>query len=157
MNSKGKYKEFLNGMIHFCDYRDRCKSEVWTKLHSFELSNEEKNKLFNELIALDVLNEKRFVEAYIGGKTRIKRWGKNKIRASLYAKKIDSTLINESLDSVIDMDEYREQIDQLFTRKWEQLKKKEDLKTRQRIYRYLHSKGYESPIINEKFEKYFKS
>lgn len=154
MISKEKYKEYLDVLIYFCDYRDRCKSEVYNKMKGFEISEDDKNRLLKELEELNILNEKRYVEAYIGGKTRIKRWGKNKIQAALRAKKIDESLLQQSLNECIDLDRYREQIDHLFTRKWEQLKRKKDYSSRQKIYRYLYSKGYESEYINECFKKY---
>jgi regulatory protein len=63
--------------------------------------------------------------------------------------KIDRTIIDDALLKYINMEEYKEQLQHLFTRKWDALKNKRDYSTRQKIYRYLLSKGYESNLITD--------
>lgn len=149
MNNSIKYNESLNAIISYCDYRERCSSEVRAKLREFDLDETTRDSLFNEIKELKVFDDARFIEAFIGGKIRIKRWGKNKIKAALLAKKIEGSIIDEAFINTVDMDEYMNHLQHLFTRKWDQLKNNKDYATRQKIFRYLYGKGYESNLISE--------
>ena len=111
--------------------------------------------MFNELKERSIFDDKSYLNAYISGKYRIKKWGKNKIRAGLRLKKIDDELIQFGLQNFIDDEEYLLQLESLFDRKWLSLKKKEDFSTRQKIYRYLYSKGYENEMITKVVNKAF--
>ena len=83
MSSTIKYKESLDLLLAFCDYRERCTSEVREKMRALKLDEEVKDRLLEDLKELGVFDDKRYIEAFINGKVRIKRWGKNKIKAAL--------------------------------------------------------------------------
>ena len=63
------------------------------------------------------LDEKRFVEAYVQGKVRIKKWGRQKIKAALYQKRIDAKLIQEGIYAFISDEEYQLVLESLIERK----------------------------------------
>jgi regulatory protein len=155
MSNTKKYKDCLDALIYYCNYRERSPGEVQQKLKDFDIAEEDKEKIFEELKDLSILDEKRYIEAFISGKTRIKRWGKNKIRAALAQKKVDPVLLKEALNNHIDMDEYLASLDHLFMHKWELLKRDQSYATRQKLYRYLQGKGYESEWINACFDRFF--
>jgi len=155
MNSDLKYKEAFEALLSYCNYQERCSSEVIQKLKDLELDSSKKEQILNDLIESNIVNDERFTAAFISGKVRIKRWGKNKIRAALRAKHISDNIIVLGFDDVIQADEYNDQLELLFTRKWSLLKNKKDHSTRGKIFRFLYGKGYESELINKLFVKYF--
>jgi len=139
-----KHEDILfDKMTLFCNYRERCTSEVMAKL--FEIDPEEKyhQKIIAWLKEGDYYNDELFCNSYVSGKFRIKSWGKSKIRAALKQKKIDADLIEESL-SKIDLDEYKDKARILVERKIRS--QKLDFKARQKIIRSLFIKGFESAV-----------
>jgi regulatory protein len=124
-------------------------------LESYQISDTIKTGVFNELKERAIFDDKRYVNAYISGKHRIKKWGRNKIKAGLRLKKIEDEMIQFGLQNFIDDEEYLTQLERLFERKWLSLKKKEDFSTRQKIYRYLYTKGYENELITKIVNKAF--
>lgn len=155
MNSNILYKEAFDALLNYCNYQERCTSEVFQKLNDFEIDNSEKERLINELKDSNFLNDERFAEAFIGGKFRIKRWGKNKIKAALRAKHISDEMIYRGFEKTIQLEEYQSQLEILFIQKWKRLKNKKDMSTRGKMFRYLYGKGYESDLINQLFNTYF--
>lgn len=157
MHDSIKYREVLDAMISYCDYRDRCSSEVEQKLRGFDIDENLREDIYQDLKDRSIFDDQRFAEAYIGGKFRLKKWGKIKIRAELRMKRISDDLIVSSFQKIIDPDDYILQLNKLFIRKWELLKSKKDYSTQNKLYRYLYGKGYESELINELIKKYLKS
>ena len=101
-----------------------------------------KEDLFNELKECSSFNDERYVSAYVGGKFRMKKWGRNKIKAGLRAKQIKEDMINSALKENIDEEDYLLQLRHLYDKKWTSLKNKKDYVTRQKLQRFLYSKGY---------------
>ncbi|MBP9099229.1 MAG: RecX family transcriptional regulator, partial [Ferruginibacter sp.] len=71
---------------HFCSYQERSHQEVKEKLYGFGLYKVDVETLLSEMIEENYLNEERYAIAFAGGKFRIKKWGKVKIRYELKQK-----------------------------------------------------------------------
>ena len=141
------YIDALHSLISFCDYRERCSSEVRQKIKEYPLEEGLKEALFEELKERSSFNDMRYVNAYVGGKFRIKKWGRNKIKAGLRAKQINEEMINGGFKENIDEEDYLHQLKHLYDKKWSSLKNKKDYTTRQKLQRFLYSKGYENDLI----------
>lgn len=141
-------KEALEALFSYCNYQERCSSEVLTKLSSFDISNEAKDGIIEELKEFNYLNDERFTESYVRGKHSLKGWGKNKIRSALFQKKIAAENIDKAFNKILDAELYEEKLEKLFHKKWNMLSNKKDMKSRQKLFRYLYAKGYESSLIN---------
>src|SRR5688572_10399602 len=89
----------------WCAYQERCDQEIRIKLRSWNMDAEHIDILIADLIKNRFLNEERFAEAYAGGKFRIKKWGRVKIRQHLKQKNISAYSINKAL-ALIDDAEY---------------------------------------------------
>lgn len=143
-----EYTETLEKLKSYCAYQERCESEILTKLKSTFLNPRESKKLIEELKKMSFIDNARFAEAYASGKFRIKGWGKQKIRTGLKAKQLSEELINNALDK-LDFDEYSIRIKEIARKKWRLLGNKKDRNTRQKLFRFLYVKGYESELINK--------
>lgn len=132
----------------FCAYQERCLFEIKNKLEEFDLSEIEKASIISSLKTNKFWNEERFAEAYCQGKVRIKRWGKQKIKAGLIQKHVESGTIKSALESIDELD-YSRSIQSLYEKKSQELKSEKDPWTKkQKIMRYLASRGFTFEEIN---------
>ncbi len=153
MNSSERKYSFLEAKAKieaWCAYQERCHFEVWTKLRTWNIDEEDTNTLIADLITNNFLNEQRFAEAYVSGKVSIKKWGKSKIKAHLKQKRISETLIKKAL-TTIDETVYWDNLIHLATRKWHE-KKGDGYSKRQKVSLFLYQKGYEASLISEALE-----
>lgn len=147
--NRPEYHEAKAKLEAYCAYQERCTFEVQEKLKNYDLSDEEKSKLIKQLEADKFLDDERFARSYASGKFVIKSWGKIKIKSHLIAKRLSKELIEKGL-SEIDFDAYMARAQQLATKKMDELAKEKNPWTRkQKVMRYLASKGFESGVIYE--------
>lgn len=118
-------------------------------MNTWHVDVEDQNILLADLISNNYLSEERFAEAYVSGKTHIKKWGRIKIRIELQRRFISEYSIKKGLKS-IDSDEYWNALVNLASRKWLGLKTEpNDYKRKMKTYRFLSSKGYETDLIRD--------
>ncbi len=138
---------------HYCAYQERSHAETKDKLYSFGLYKQEVETLVSQLIEENYLNEERYALAFAGGKFRMKKWGKTKIKYELQLKKVSEYCIKKAL-SDIDAIDYEDTLCKLAENKLATLREETNpfvLKTKLR--NYLLQKGYESALINEVMSK----
>jgi len=140
-------EQALQKIKHYCAYQERCHSEVKEKLYGYGLHKAEVEKIIGKLIEEDYLNEERFAVQFAGGRFRMKKWGKVKIRYALRQKNVSEYCIKKGLKA-IDEDDYLNTLSQLFAQKLKELKgQKNQFIRKRKIQDYLVQKGYESDLI----------
>lgn len=133
----------------FCAYQDRCTFDISKKMNEWGLSDEDRSALFSYLKESRFLSDERFIESFISGKIRIKKWGRNKIFAALREKRIPEILIRSGMQDIPD-DIYFSNLRTLASQKLDLLRKeKNELAKKVKLYRYLAGKGYTMDEINE--------
>jgi regulatory protein len=130
----------------YCAYQERCHNEVKAKLADLGFYGEEANEIMLQMIEQNYLNEERFAKAYAGGKFRVKKWGKLKIKRELKARAISDYCIQLGLKE-IDGDLYLLTLQNLAQDKMESLKTKNPFEVKHKVYLYLATRGYESDLI----------
>lgn len=148
MASESYLEPFVQKIKYYCSYQERCHREVRDKLYSFGLRTNEVELLIAKMIEADYLNEERFALSMARGKLRMNNWGKVKIIQALKAKQISAYNIKIALRS-IDEDEYRMVLKKLADKYKTQLKGGTAALRRQKLIRYLLSKGFEIKDILE--------
>ncbi len=138
--------ETVQRIKQWCDLQERAQQEVRDKLYQWGIHRNEVESVIAELISGNYLNEERFARAYVSGKFRIKRWGRNKIVHSLKYKQISSYCIRLGLRE-IDEDEYSRVIHDLIEKKSNQVKSTNPLQHRHKIAAYLVQRGYEPDLV----------
>lgn len=147
--ARPEYTEAKMKLEAYCAYQERCTYEVQEKLKKFDLSEEEIQKLISQLEQDNFLNEARFARSYASGKFAIKSWGRVKIKSHLIAKHLPKEIIEEGLKE-IEEDAYFSRLQELAEHKMRELQnEKNPWIKKQKIMRYLASKGYESFLIYE--------
>lgn len=155
MKSECKYSllEAKTKLEALCAYQERCSFELNSKMITWGLDFEDRNRLLAELISSNFLSEERFAEAYTSGKVRIKKWGRNKIRVELQKKHISAYSIKRAF-SLIDENTYIENLKHLTQKKWISLSSEKNLYNKKmKTYRFLSSKGYETDLIKDCVEE----
>ncbi|MFM9944283.1 MAG: regulatory protein RecX [Bacteroidia bacterium] len=137
--------EILAKAQHYCGYQERCHQEVKNKLYELGCNTDTVNEVMVKLIETNFLNEERFAKAYAGGKFRVKKWGRLKIKRELAARKISDYCIKSAMKE-IDEKDYWECLVQLIKKK---LPAKADWKDQQKIITWLMSRGFELDLIKE--------
>ncbi len=132
----------------WCAYQERCQQEVRDKLYSWGLHEQDVENLIAELISRNFLNEERFAKAFAGGKFRIKKWGRVKIRMELKRKKVSEYCIKKGL-AEIDGDDYLKTLRKVAEAKMKLTKEKNELKKKYKVMGYLLSRGFENDLIRE--------
>jgi regulatory protein len=128
----------------FCAYQERCTQEVRMKLDRLGADESLSLEAIKHLKENRFLDDRRFVQAYVQGKLRIKKWGRQKIKAALFQKRIDAKLIQEGIYSFISDEEYQQVIESLIERKNRELSKEKNAQIKkQKLMRFLLSRGFQ--------------
>lgn len=136
----------LKKILHYCNYQERCKKEIYAKLSSFELNNDDMNFIVEFLQEEGFINDERYCRSYVKSKLNLKKWGVNKIRLSLFEKGINKEIIDNVI-SEIDKDSYKEELLNLLKNK--KIEETDPYKRKAKLIRYAVSKGY---FLNEVME-----
>ena len=143
---KNNLQQLLIKAERYCAYQERCRFEVEQKLRQLNAIPDEISKIISALEEDDFLNDERFAKLFVSGKFRIKRWGKNKIRAELKMKRVSNEKIQKALDD-IDREEYLKTIQHIAAKKGKEIKNQELRIKKQKIGMFLLSRGFESGLI----------
>jgi regulatory protein len=130
----------------YCAYQERAHTEVTQKLYSFGLYSSQVEEILAWLITENYLNEERFAIAFAGGKFRVKKWGKIKIKQHLKVKKVSEYSINKAI-MLIGEDDYFRTLKRLIKQKWDTISAKNDFEKRHKIAQFVINKGYEPETV----------
>lgn len=136
----------LKKMIHYCDYQDRCKKEIFTKLNTLELTDDDRDFVVEFLKDEGFINDERYCRSFVKGKLNLKKWGVNKIKLSLIAKGVDREIIDEVI-SEIDQESYKEELVNLLKSK--KINESDPYKRKAKLIRYAVGKGYSLSMVME--------
>ncbi len=132
----------------YCAYQERSQQEVRDKVYSWGLHKKEVEEIISTLISTGYLKEERFATAFAGGKFRIKKWGKKKIRLALQNKQVSEPLIRKALAEIDEMD-YKKTLKEVIASRSKQIKEKNALKRKYKIASYAISRGFEPDKVWE--------
>jgi regulatory protein len=132
----------------YCAYQERSQQEVRDKLYDLGLHKNEVEQGIAVLIEEGFLNEQRFAVAFAGGKFRISKWGKVKIRLALKAKKVSDYCIRHAL-SQIQSPDYEKALLKVLEDRKKKLRGTDPLKQKYQLAQYAISRGFESEAVWE--------
>jgi len=149
MNAEPNY--ILHKLRQFCAYQERCISEVEGKLRTWKVNPNQAEKIIEQLIHENYLNEERFARSFAGGKFRINHWGKSKIIYELEKRKVPDLIIQIGLEE-IDEDEYKETLKEILLRKNREIKENDPFKRKQKLIAFGVQKGYHYGMVKQAIE-----
>jgi regulatory protein len=148
MPEKALFRIALNKAMAQCSRREYCCDDIRTKLFSWEVDNNDSEKIINILIKENFINELRFATAFVRDKFKYNKWGKVKIAAHLRVKKLPADIIASALDT-IDNYLYTRFLRDLLDRHRRSVKAKNQYDLKAKLMRYGLSKGFESSLLYE--------
>ena len=140
-------EQALQKLKQYCAYQERCHREVKEKLYALGVWKRDHDEIIATLIEENYLNEERFAIAYAGGKFRIKRWGRVKIKYELKQKRVSEYCIKKALKQ-IDESNYIDKLTKLAIEKYQSLKGEQYLIRKKKTIDYLVGRGFELDLIN---------
>ncbi len=129
----------------FCVYQERCQQEVRQKLFEWGAHSNEVEQLIADLISSNYLNEERFAIAFVGGKFRIKKWGRKKIIYALKQKQVSSYCITRGLKE-IDEEVYMDTLEKVLLSKSKNYTSGTAIQ-KKKIALFAQQRGFESELI----------
>jgi regulatory protein len=151
MSMQKKYltkEQAIQKLKQYCAYQERSHSEVEQKLWDLGVHRSEHDEILSVLIEENYLNEERFAKAFVGGKFRMKDWGRKKIYYALKEKKVSEYNIKKAMKE-IDEEDYQKTIGELAEKKYASLKGEHYLVRKKKTMDYLMQKGYEPELITK--------
>ena len=140
--------QVLDKMAKYCAYQERCVKDVRDKLKTFDLPQEEKDKILDYLLDNRFVNDERFAKSFVRGKVNQSGWGLNKIRFHLVQKGIAKELIDEALGQT-DEEVYRQRLIDILKTKSKTIKAANDFEKKRKLAAYAMQKGFEGSLVWE--------
>jgi len=148
MKEKEKFGEFLRKVERYCEYQERCKSDIISKMVSLGVPEKMKELILYQLYERKYYDDNRFSKEYAIGKLRNNSWGKIKIRYNLKCKSIEKKIINYALKKIPEK-EYTSIFYKIAKKEWESRSKLDLNSRKKRFCRALQGKGWEFDLINK--------
>lgn len=141
------YDRALEKAMRYCSYQERCVQDLENRFKAWNVKKSDWDKLLDYLIKEDFLNEERYVEAYIRGKFLIKKWGRKKIQMGLNQKRLSDKIVLAAMEQEIEEEKYMQTINDLLAKKKAMLDEEDKLILRDKLYRFMLSRGFESELV----------
>jgi regulatory protein len=135
----------------YCATAEHCCSEVHNKLQLWGANEEYVTIILQRLQADGYINEARYCHAFAHDKVAYQGWGRVKIKAALYAKKIPNLLIENALNE-INEEEYHTVLYRVLSTKHRALKR--DAMAREKLIRFCLQRGFTYDEIESTLRKF---
>lgn len=135
----------LQKLASLCGRSEQCEFEVMRKLLNWGITSGQRKEILEYLIENRYVDNARFARSYASDKARFSSWGPFKIRAELIKRRINAKYISEAVNN-IDSKVWKEGILRNATSKSKNLDLtgENGYKNRQKLFRYLLSRGFPS-------------
>ncbi len=140
--------------LKLLSYRARSEKEIKQKM--FEKGYDEDTILntIKKLKKNGYLEDRHFAYSFIKDKTNIKKYGKQRIRMELLHKGVDSDIINELIEELMDSNDEYERAVELAKKKLRSSYTKDDKKAQYaKLGGYLQRRGYDLSTIRRVLEE----
>lgn len=138
--------EALVKMENYCAYRERCWQEVDQKIKTLGITAEIAGEIRFVLQEEGYVDDARFARAFAGGKFRVNRWGRVRIRLELQRRGIAPALVESALEE-IDEQEYRSVLQERLMKKRTQYQANTDPNGRAKAAAALIRAGFEPELV----------
>ena len=140
--------QVLDKMAKYCAYQERCVKDVRDKLKTYDIPQEDRDKILVFLLDNRFVNDERFAKSFVRGKVNQSGWGMNKIRFHLMQKGITKELIDEALGQT-DEEVYRQRLIDILKTKSKTVKAETDYEKKRKLAAYAMQKGFEGSLVWE--------
>ena len=145
MKRKPTADEMLVRMAGLCAGAEQCASDIRDKILKQGFSSDDAERMISYLRKNRYLDDDRYARAFAVDKVRFSGWGRLKVRMGLRAKGLEDAAVAQALEYIPDSD-YLEALRKVMGAKARSLDLT-DIKDRQKLYRHMASRGFESQLI----------
>jgi len=128
----------------FCAYQERSIFDVKKKLISWKIDETIISDIILQLKAEDFINEERYTIAFVTGKLRNNKWGRNKIAFALQQKQIPELTIQIALNS-LDDEEYINTLKKVLLSKT--INDDNEFRRNNKMVKYAQQKGFQPELV----------
>ena len=146
-NKPPDYKSALVRAAGLCSRQEQCTSHIREKLESWNVREQDVEKILLQLQDEKYLDDGRYAGFYALDKFRFNGWGKIKIAHMMRQKEISEELIDRALQQ-IDEDAYFQACLDLVRAKSAAIKDKNLFTRKAKIYRFAAGRGFEPDLIH---------
>ena len=143
-------------IIFYVGYRLHTEKEIKDKLKKKNYSIESIEKAVQKAKEYDLINDTYYVECFINEKGVPNKWGPSIIKNKLMQKGIEKNLINEKIEELYKEEDLDENLLNLANKKLKTLENLEQRKQKERLFRFLVSKGYSFDKVSTCINKLLK-
>jgi regulatory protein len=144
--SKTTYEKNLKKVKEICSKQEKSISEIRKKLQAMDVCEDDQDRMIHTLTGENFLNEYRYASSFAADKSRLNRWGKQKIAYALKQKRIAEDTVQQVLNA-FDEEEYQKMIMGELKKKKETIHSSCKNTVREKIFRFAQSRGYELEYI----------
>ena len=150
------YKNALNNALRILSRRDHSIAELKSKLLKRGIEIDVIDSVLAECMRLDYLNDDRFAASLIRHLKR-KGCGSLRLRNELHRRGIKRSDIDKLIDDAFGVGEELQIAFEVAEKKIKSVRDREPRKRREKIYRFLYSRGFSSTVISEALKRVTKS
>lgn len=130
-----------------CAASEQCTHDLLNKMLRWGLQRDAADEVLDSLIDRRFVDDSRFAAAYARDKMRFSRWGRRKIAAALYARRISRSDIADALAGLPD-EEYRLTCTRLLKSKVRSARLKQTPEDVRKLYAFGVARGFESALVS---------
>ena len=148
-NKTDSTQKALNTALRILTRRDHSRYELVRKLKQRGFSGDAIEKAISSCERFDYINDERTAKVYIRQLKR-KGYGKKRIKFELNKKGLKGSLIQGILEDSVSLTDEREGAEQILQKHMHRFEReREESKRRDKIYRFLHARGFAREVIAE--------
>jgi regulatory protein len=153
-NKPDNSNKALNTALRILTPRDHSKYELVQKLKQRGFSSVDIDDAISACVRFDYINDLRTAQIYIR-QLKHKGYGKKRIRLELNKKRLKGDRIQGILDKSVSEADEREGAARILKKNINRFEREKDrLKRRDKIYRFLHARGFTPGVIAEYVKRY---
>lgn len=147
-------KDALLKLGAYCASGEHCVNDVRIKLDKYDLSQDQSERIIEKLKENGFVDEQRYARAFVHDKLLFAKWGRLKISAMLWQKRLPQNIIDEALENIND-DDYIAVLKEVINSKKSAIKARSDYEYSVKLIKSVASRGFEIPLIKQfvKFEE----
>lgn len=141
-------QEVLEKLTAICAKSEHCIDDMRKKMYRWQIDNDIQQEVIDFLVKEHYIDEERYAALFIKDKIQFNRWGKQKVKQALYAKRIPSEIFEPLLKEIPDED-YEEILLPLLKEKNRTVTAKNDYDRKAKLIRFAMQRGFSyDQIIN---------
>lgn len=146
---KKEEQECANGYaLKLLNFKMRTTEEIRRRMREKEYTDDIIDNTIDYLNYLNYLDDEDYARKFISDKSNLKNMGKERIKRELYMKGIDSEVISNEIEDIVDDDEEYEKAKEIAIKKLETTYKNDDKNARYRkLGGLLQRRGYSMNVV----------